>query len=96
MPRRPRSARAHGRDQLTAILTDQWPVDRPDDWPRTVNTPLTAKELDRLHASESRGRPFGDDAWRDRTVARLSLAHTVRPEGRPRRTPGPPDPPRAG
>jgi putative transposase len=77
--------RQRGRgDQVKAILSD-WPINRPTDWPRTVNAPLTPKELDRLQISESRSRPFGDDRWLDQTVARLSLQHTIRPEGRPRK-----------
>jgi len=85
------AAAAKGLPDLGGILTDDWPVPRPHDWARTVNAALTPKELDRLHASETRGRPFGDDAWLARTVHRLALQHTLRPEGRPRRHP-PPEP----
>ena len=65
-----------------------WPVDRlrgPRRWSATVNQPMTPRELARLQASEARGRPFGGEAWVARTVARLGLEHTVRPEGRPRK-----------
>jgi putative transposase len=58
---------------------------------RHVNRPLTDKELERVRASVARGRPFGDAAWVEKTVHRLRLEHTVRPEGRPRKvTPGRP------
>jgi putative transposase len=77
-------ARDHGPQELRAALPP-WPVDRPADWARHVNRPLTGKELDRVRASLERGRPFGDDAWAARTVRRLHLEHTVRPEGRPRK-----------
>jgi len=75
-------ARDNGRGELKALLSD-WPVDRPRDWMQTVNTPLTPKELDRLAASEARGRPFGSEPWITRMVSTLDLTHTVRREGRP-------------
>ena len=79
------AARADQRDPLRAILSD-WPIERPRDWARTVDAPLTGKEFERLETSESRGRPFGDERWTHQTVGRLSLEHTVRPEGRPRKS----------
>jgi putative transposase len=77
-------ARDHGPQELRAVLSE-WPVDRPADWARHVNRPLTDKELGRVRASLERGRPFGDDAWAATTIRRLHLEHTVRPEGRPRK-----------
>jgi putative transposase len=50
-----------------------------------VDAALTDKEIERLQASESRGRPFGDDRWMHQMVGRLSLQHTIRPKGRPRK-----------
>jgi putative transposase len=79
------AARANPRDPLNAILSD-WPVGRPRDWARIVDAPLTGKELDRLETSESRGRPFGDERWMHQMVSRLSLEHTMRREGRPRKS----------
>jgi putative transposase len=78
-------ARDRGRDELKAMLAG-WPVDRPDDWAATVNTALTPRELERLAASEARGRPFGDEQRVRRTMSRLGLTHTVRREGRPAKT----------
>jgi putative transposase len=75
-------ARLHTADPTREILAD-WPIDRPVDWVERVNTPLSAWEVKRLRTSVARGRPFGTDAWTDRTVRRLGLEHTVRPEGRP-------------
>lgn len=70
---------------LRAMLLPQedWPVRPPPGWVRWVNEPLTPRELERLGVSERRGRPYGGDAWIARTVTRLGLSHTVRPEGRP-------------
>lgn len=79
-------AREHGRDEVKALLSE-WPVDRPRDWVRIVNEAVTPKEREAIRASIARGRPYGDDRWQRRTVTKLGLEHTVRPEGRPRKTP---------
>jgi hypothetical protein len=72
----------HGPKELAALLAP-WPVDWPRDWTEHVNAALTGKEIERLEVSERRGRGFGCDAWVARTVARLGMQHTVRPETRP-------------
>jgi putative transposase len=77
-------SRVHGEKALKAILSP-WPVQRPANWTNRVNTPLTAKELGRVRLSIERGQPYGDDEWVQRTVQKLGLLHTVRPEGRPRK-----------
>ena len=66
-----------------AVPLTAWPLDRPADWLATVNEPLPGAELDRLHVSATRGRPFGADEWVRRTAAALGLGHTLRPTGRP-------------
>jgi putative transposase len=75
-------ARVHGGDAVKAILAP-WPVERPKDWRRRVNTPLSAQELRRLRLSIERGQPYGEDGWVQRTAQELGLEHTIRPEGRP-------------
>jgi putative transposase len=77
-------ARLRAEDPTREILA-QWPIERPADWLERVNTPLSAGELKRLRGSVVRNRPFGTDAWTDRTARRLGLEHTLRPEGRPPR-----------
>jgi putative transposase len=67
-------------------LLSPWPVDCPRDWVKTVNTPMTGDELDRLKVSLKRCRPYGSDAWTAKTVKKLGLEHTVRAEGRPARS----------
>jgi putative transposase len=76
--------RMHGPENMRAILSP-WPVDRPSDRVQHVNEALTAKELQRLELSQHRGRPYGGEAWVARTVAKLGMEHTIRPEGRPRK-----------
>jgi putative transposase len=66
-----------------------WPTPRPRDWIETVNDDdeLDDADRDRLEASIRRGRPFGSPAWIARTAARLDLASTLRPRGRPKLPP---------
>ena len=73
-------ARLQAEDPTREILA-QWPIERPADWEQRVNTPLSAGELNRLRCSVVRNRPFGTDAWADRTARRLGLEHTLGPKG---------------
>jgi putative transposase len=69
------------------ILTD-WPVDRPRQWLRLVNEAQSQAELDALHRSVQRGRPFGGQTWAKQAAIRLGLESTLRPRGRPRKVKG--------
>ena len=69
-----------------AGLLAPWPVRRPLDWTNLVNEAITAKELDRLKTSVERGRPLGSEDWIRQMASRLKLEHTLRSEGRPRKT----------
>lgn len=73
------------RDKTIRSILAPWPVERPRDWLRQVNTPVSAGELRRLRTSIERGRPYGEASWVEQTVAELGLEHTVRPTGRPPR-----------
>ena len=53
-------SRVNGEEAIKALLSP-WPVERPSNWTARVNTPLTAKELDRVRLSIERGRPYGSD-----------------------------------
>ena len=64
-----------------------WPVPRPSDWLEWVNQPQTAAELAALRRSVVRGRPYGRDSWVEGTARRLRLDSTLRPRGRPRKSP---------
>ena len=75
-------ARSDAADPTSEILAE-WPIERPTDWIKRVNTPLSDNELKHLITSVTRGRPFGDDAWTKRTARRIGLEHTLRPKGRP-------------
>ena len=60
-----------------------WPVEKPRNWKQIVNRSLPQTELERLDASVTRGRPFGDEKWTAATVGRLGLENTVRDPWRP-------------
>jgi hypothetical protein len=77
-----RGAQYHGDKQLRAILSD-WPLQRPADWVRLVNEPMTEKEAQRVRTCIARNRPFGSKEWQDEQAKRLGLLHTLRSEGRP-------------
>lgn len=62
----------------------RWPIPRPDNWIKIVNTELTDADRQRLELSLQRGRPFGSPRWITQTAARLDLSSTLRPRGRPK------------
>lgn len=69
-----------------AFLRDG-PLPLPADWIDLVNAPEPPAELVRVRESVNRGAPFGDDRWAQRTAGRLGLEASLRPRGRPRKTP---------
>jgi putative transposase len=76
--------RVSGTAARRALLSD-WPVTPPRGWLRLVNEPQTQAELAAIRDAVHRGRPYGEENWLRRTVARLNLEMTMRPRGRPRR-----------
>jgi putative transposase len=64
-----------------------WPVPEPAGWLRLVNKPLTPAELELARRSVIRGCPFGSELWVLRTARKLGLESSMRPRGRPRKTP---------
>ncbi|MEL6897372.1 MAG: hypothetical protein AAFP90_14815, partial [Planctomycetota bacterium] len=64
-----------------------WPIARRPNWVRWVRQPLTAKEQKRLQWSIKRGAPFGDETWVESTARKHGLEATMRPRGRPKKTP---------
>ncbi|HEX3315481.1 MAG TPA: hypothetical protein VHR72_11350, partial [Gemmataceae bacterium] len=57
----------------------------PADWTTRVNRPQSGKELEAVRRSVSRGQPFGDVEWQQRTAQTLGLESTFRSRGRPRK-----------
>lgn len=82
-------ARRVARDGLLPLLTRavlaDWPLPRPDDWLKMVNTPQTEAELAALRRCVNRGSPYGDSDWIAKTADRLGINSTLRRRGRPRK-----------
>jgi len=76
----------HGKPEDRRWLTD-WPVPRPRRWLQLVNEVQTEAELDALRRSVIGGQPFGGAEWIEQAVKPLGLEHTLRPRGRPRKSP---------
>ena len=75
--------RAHG----DSAVLDEGPVALPRDWRRHVQSPQSEAELAALRRSVVRGSPFGEDSSQERTAKRLGLISTLRPRGRPQKSP---------
>ncbi|MGD0463049.1 MAG: transposase [Tepidisphaeraceae bacterium] len=72
-------------DKLSKKLLDDWPVDRPRNWPSLVNEPIASADKDRLKLSFERGRPLGSDRWTLKMARPMGLQHTLKPRGRPKK-----------
>jgi putative transposase len=79
--------RQHGDDEPGRLLAP-WPVPLPEDWCEHVNRPQSEGELAALRQSVQRGCPYGSLSWQKHMAARLGLGHTLRPPGRPKKSPG--------
>ncbi len=76
--------RQRGSREEQALLTNL-PVPLRPDWIAHVNRPQTAEELAAIRRCVVRGQPFGDERWQAKVARQLSLEHTLRPRGRPRK-----------
>jgi putative transposase len=74
-------------DAEPALALQDGPVPLPADWTERVNTPLTETELVALRNAVARGAPFGSAEWTRSLASQLGLESTLRPRGRPRKTP---------
>ena len=74
--------RAEDRQLLAA-----WPLPRSSGWIDHVNQPQTDAELAAIRRSVQRGVPFGNQRWTTRAVEALGLQSTLRPRGRPKKSP---------
>jgi putative transposase len=59
------------------------PMPLPGGWLKYVN----GVETEALRRCATRGVPCGDEQWQRQTVEQLGLETTLRPRGRPRKTP---------
>jgi putative transposase len=72
-------------DGAPALPLTPWPVARPADWLKRVNTPMKPDEEAAVLRSIQRGQPFGGPDWAEDAARRLGLESTFRPVGRPRK-----------
>lgn len=56
-------------------------------WTEHVNQPQTELEAEAIRRSIIRGCPLGGETWCRKVTQQLGLEYTVRPRGRPRKTP---------
>ncbi len=63
------------------------PIDRPADWALRVAMPMTPAEEEAVRWSLRRGQPYGSAPWQKRMASRLGLGSTLRPRGRPPKSP---------
>lgn len=64
-----------------------WPITRPRNWVARVNAPLSPAEEEAMARSLRRCQPLGAADWAESTAQRLGLESTLRPLGRPKKTP---------
>ena len=76
-------ARTSG-DAKTKSLLHDWPMPKPRNWVKLVNSAQTEAEMKALRVAVTRGTPFGSEAWQERIARRLGLQYTLRPRGRPK------------
>jgi len=77
--------REKGDAEAMSILSEG-PVPLPSGWSAWVDAPQSERDLAEIRQSVRRGRPFGGAAWQGSIAARLGLAPTLRPIGRPRQS----------
>jgi putative transposase len=65
----------------------EWPILQPADWIDQVNR-LDTVVVTRIRRSIIRNSPFGDVEWAKRTARQVGLEASLRPLGRPKKTPG--------
>lgn len=63
------------------------PVTLPSNWQQFVEAPQTPLEVEAIRQSVNRQRPYGSDAWCRDTAGKLGLEFSVRPRGRPAKSP---------
>jgi putative transposase len=78
--------RLNGAADEQALLA-KWPLPTPRGWTGIVNRSQPELELTAIRRSLTRGCPYGSAGWTARTVRALGLESTLRPRGRPRKTP---------
>ncbi len=69
-------------DENRKKLLTEWPIQEPKDYLSFVNTPMSEEEVEAIHYSVNRGKPFGGDRWSTKMVSTHGLLSTIRKRGR--------------
>ena len=69
------------------IRLDPGPAPRGAGWVEHVNAPMIDNDVARVRQSLRRDRPLGDPTWTLATARTLGLKSSLRPPGRPPRSP---------
>ena len=70
---------------IKKLLLHEWPVKKPNDWLKWVNTPQTLTEERAIKECIQRGKPYGSNQWVGQIAKSLGLTNTLRPRGRPKK-----------
>jgi putative transposase len=65
-------------------LLGEWPIRRPAEWKRLVNSPQDESQETTIKQHILRNRPLGSERWVQHTARALHLQQTLRPQGRPK------------
>lgn len=65
-------------------LLSELPFDLPHNYLELINQTFSDESLSAIRTSVNKGKPFGNDAWVDKTVDTFGLVYTLRGVGRPR------------
>lgn len=66
------------------LVPAKGPIELPENWQGLVDLLPGETDLAKIETCIRRGCPYGPEEWAKRTAARLELASTLRPRGRPR------------
>jgi putative transposase len=67
-------------------LLHPWPLPEPEDWLQLVNEPISVPQLEQVHSSIVRSRPFGSTDWQLKTALQLGLQSSLNNPWRPRKS----------
>jgi len=81
------SLHALSTDSSGPIRLDPGPAPRGAGWVEDVNAPMFDNDVARVRQSLRRDRPLGDPTWTLATARTLGLEYSLRPPGRPPRSP---------
>jgi putative transposase len=74
-----------GNSEESRELLTPWPIERPRTWKAMVNRAQNEAEVKAIRKCLGKGQPYGSQGFITQSAVRLSLEHTLRSRGRPRK-----------